>query len=107
MKKHLTLAQQNIGISKLAEIKKLKERIEELAFVKDFQQDIITDMEIIAGVDLSKKSLPKIVADEIALKKKNILKENCAINVLGFVNKHSIKDAKHKKTNRKTIENSL
>ena len=54
--------QQNTGINKLDEIKKLKERIEELAFVKDFHQDIIADMEIITGVDLSKKSLPKIVA---------------------------------------------
>ena len=60
--------QQNIGMSKLDEIKKLKERIEELEFVKDFQQDIIADMEIITGVDLSKKSLPKIVADDIKLK---------------------------------------
>jgi hypothetical protein len=54
-------------------------------------------MEIITGVDLSKKSLPKIVAKEIALKKKNRLKENGSISVLGFVNKHSIKDVKHKK----------
>jgi transposase len=55
LKKHLTLTQQNTGMSKLDEIKKLKERIEELAFVKDFQQDIIADMEIITRVDLSKK----------------------------------------------------
>ena len=87
--------QQNTGMSKLDEIKKLKERIEELEFVKDFQQDIIADMEIITGVDLSKKSLPKIVADEIELKKKNILKENGAINVLGLANKPSTKDVKH------------
>jgi transposase len=52
-------------MSKLDEIKKLKERIEELEFVKDFQQDIIADMELITGVDMSKKSLPKIVAKEI------------------------------------------
>jgi hypothetical protein len=42
--------QQNTGMSKLDEIKKLKERIEELEFVKDFQQDIIADMELITGV---------------------------------------------------------
>jgi len=35
--------------------------------------------------------LPKIVADEIALKKKNILKENSSINVLRLANKPSIK----------------
>jgi hypothetical protein len=62
-----------------------------LEFVKDFQQDIIADVEIIIGVDISKKA-PKILAKEIELKKKNILKENGAINVLGLVNKPSIKD---------------
>jgi hypothetical protein len=69
-------------MSTLDEIKKLKEPIEELEFLKDFQQDIIADMEIITGVDLSKKSLPKIVAKEIEIKKKNRLKENGSISVL-------------------------
>ncbi|MGK0324945.1 MAG: hypothetical protein ACJA1D_000283 [Polaribacter sp.] len=82
-------------MSKLDEIKKLKERIEALEFIKDFQQDIIADMDLITGVDMSKKSLPKIVAKEIALKKKNRLKENGSISVLGLVNKHSIKDVKN------------
>jgi cell fate (sporulation/competence/biofilm development) regulator YmcA (YheA/YmcA/DUF963 family) len=91
--------QQNTKMSKLDEIKKLKEHIEELEFVKDFQQDIIADMEIITGVDLLKKSLPKIVAKEIALEKKNRLKENGSISFLGLVNKLSVKDLKHKKTN--------
>jgi hypothetical protein len=91
--------QQNTRMSKLDEIKKLKEHIEELEFVKDFQQDIIADMEIITGVDLLKKSLPKIVAKEIALEKKNRLKENGSISFLGLVNKLSVKDLKHKKTN--------
>ena len=68
--------QQNTGMSKNDEIKKLREKIEELEFVKDFQQDIIADMELIAGVDMSKKSLPVTLAKEIELKKKNILKEN-------------------------------
>ena len=86
-------------MSKLDEIKKLKERIEELEFVKDFQQDIIADMEIITGVDLSKKSLPKTLAKEIEIKKKNILKKNGSINVLGLVNKPSTKDLKNKKSN--------
>jgi transposase-like protein len=48
-----TLAQQKIGMSKNQEIKKLKEKIEELEFVKDFQQDIIADMELITGVDMA------------------------------------------------------
>jgi transposase len=100
LKKHSTLVQLNTGMSKLDQIKKLKERIEELEFVKDFQQDIIADMELITGVDMSKKSLPKIVAKEIALKKKHRLKENGAISVLGLVNKPSTKDVNHKKSNK-------
>ncbi|WP_299051821.1 helix-turn-helix domain-containing protein, partial [uncultured Polaribacter sp.] len=71
-----TLAQQNMGMSKNDEIKKLKEKIEELEFVKDFQQDIIADMELITGVDMSKKSLPKTLAKEIERKKKDRIKEN-------------------------------
>lgn len=63
-------------MSKQDEIKRLKEKIEELEFVKDFQQDIIADMELITGVDMSKKSLPKTLADEIQKKKQNRLKEN-------------------------------
>jgi transposase-like protein len=76
LKKYSTLEQKKLGMSKQDEIKKLKERIEELEFVKDFQQDVIADMELITGVDLSKKSLPKTLADEIQKKKQNRLKEN-------------------------------
>ena len=99
LRKYSTLVQQNTGMSKLDEIKKLKQRIEELEFVKDFQQDIIADMELITGVDMSKKSLPKTLAKEIALKKKNRLKENGSMDVLGLVNKPSIKDSKPNKNN--------
>jgi len=100
LRKYSTLVQQNTGMSKLNEIKKLKERIEELEFVKDFQQDIIADMELITGVDMSKKSLPKTLAKEIELKKKNRLKENGSMNVLGLVNKPSTKGSKHNKNNK-------
>ena len=100
IKKYSTLVQQNTGMSKNDEIKKLKEKIEELEFVKDFQQDIIADMELITGVDMSKKSLPKTLAKEIELKKKNRLKENGSINVLGLVSKPSTKDVKSKKTKK-------
>jgi transposase len=55
LKKYSPLVQQNTGMNKLHQIKKLQKRIEELEFVKDFQQDIIADMELITGVDLSKK----------------------------------------------------
>ena len=74
LKKYSTLNQQNYGMSKNDEIKKLKEKIEELEFVKDFQQDIIADMELITGVDMSKKSLPETLAKEIAKKKADRLK---------------------------------
>ncbi len=97
LKKYSTLEQQNTGMSKQDEIKKLKERIEELEFVKDFQQDVIADMELITGVDLSKKLLPKSLAKEIEQKKRKISKENGSINALGLVNKPSTKDSKQTK----------
>ncbi|MDX6747362.1 helix-turn-helix domain-containing protein [Polaribacter sp. PL03] len=100
IRKYSTLVQQNTGMSKNDEIKKLRERIEELEFLKDFQQDIIADMELITGVDMSKKSLPETLANEIELKKKNILKENGSINVLGSLNKPSTKDSKRNKNNK-------
>tara|TARA_R110001599_G_C11763395_1_gene610509 strand:- start:46 stop:504 length:459 start_codon:yes stop_codon:yes gene_type:complete len=100
IRKYSTLVQQNNGMGKNDEIKKLKEKIEELEFVKDFQQDIIADMELITGVDMSKKSLPKSLAKEIELKKKNRLKENGSMNVLGLVNKPSTKDVMPRKTKK-------
>ncbi len=74
IKKYATFTQKSKTMSKNDEIKKLRERIEELEFVKDFQQDIIADMELITGVNLSKKSLPKTLAKEIEKKKKDRLK---------------------------------
>ncbi|MGB3605960.1 transposase [Psychroserpens sp.] len=100
LRKYSTLVQQNTGMSKNDELKKLKEKIEELEFVKDFQQDIIAGMELITGVDMSKKSLPKSLAKEIELKKKNRLKQNGSMDVLGLVNKPSTKDLKHNKNNK-------
>ena len=94
-----TLAQQNMGMSKNDEIKRLKEKIEELEFQKDFQQDIIADMELITGVDLSKKSLPKTLAKEIERKKKDRIKENGSMDVLGYLNKPSTKDSKNNENN--------
>jgi transposase-like protein len=94
-----TLAQQKIGMSKNQEIKKLKEKIEELEFVKDFQQDIIADMELITGVAMAKKSLPKALAKEIEKKKKDRIKENGSMDVLGSLNKPSTNDSKSNKNN--------
>ncbi len=74
IKKYATLEQKTNSMNKDKTISKLKEKIEELEFIKDFQQDIIADMEIITGTNLSKKFLPKTLAKEIAKKKINLLK---------------------------------
>ena len=100
LKKYSTLVQQNKGMSKNDQIKKLKEKIEELEFIKDFQQDVIADMELITGVDLSKKSLPKTLAKEIAQKKQDRTNENGSINVLGSLNKPSTNDKKSNKNKK-------
>jgi hypothetical protein len=57
-------------MSKNQEIKKLKERIEELEFIKDLQQDVIADFEKATGEILSKKSLPETLAKEIEKKRR-------------------------------------
>lgn len=54
-------------------------------------------MELITGVDMSTKSLPKTLAKEIEKKKKDRIKENGSINVLGSLNKPSTKDSKPNK----------
>jgi transposase-like protein len=74
MKKLSTFAQMKKGVSKDDVIKKLKERIEELEFIKEFQQDCIVDFEKITGEELSKKWLPETLAKEIARKKKGATK---------------------------------
>ncbi|MFT4850447.1 MAG: transposase-like protein [Sediminicola sp.] len=61
-------------MSKNDQIKKLKERIEELEFVKDFQQDMIADFENVTGEHLSKKYLPEALAKEIEKKRKSLSK---------------------------------
>ena len=62
------------AMSKNDEIKKLKERIEELEFIKEFQQDFIADFEVTTGLDIAKKSLPETLVKEIEKKKRNLLK---------------------------------
>lgn len=50
----------------------LKQKIKyRLKFVKDFQQDIIADIELITGVDMPKKLLVKILAKEIDRRRQN------------------------------------
>ena len=74
MQKLSSFAQTNNGMSLKDEIKKLKERIEALEFMKDLQQDIIADFEKVTGQELSKKYLPETLANEIAKKKKKLTK---------------------------------
>lgn len=69
-----SFAQNKSGMSKNDELKKLKERIEALEFIKDLQQDIIADFEKVTGQELSKKYLPETLAKEIAKKKKKLSK---------------------------------
>ena len=61
-------------VNKDQEIKKLKERIEALEFIKEFQQDIIIEFENVTGQELSKKYLPEHIANEIQRKKKKLTK---------------------------------
>ncbi len=74
MQKLSCFAQTKKGMSKNDEIKKLKERIEALEFIKDLQQDIIVDFEKVTGQELSKKYLPETLANEIQRKKKSLTK---------------------------------
>ena len=74
LKKLSNFEQNNKAMSKNDQIKKLKERIEELEFVKDFQQIIIADFENITGDHLSKKYLPEALAKQIEKKRKKLLK---------------------------------
>jgi transposase-like protein len=67
-------ASKSKSMSKEQEIKKLRERIEELEFVKDFQQDMIVEFEKITGEELSKKFLPEHLAQEVQRKKKKLTK---------------------------------
>ena len=74
MKKLSTFAQTKKSMSKNDELKKLREKIKELEFIKEFQQDCIVDFERITGEELSKKFLPEALANEIAGKKKKLTK---------------------------------
>ena len=74
IKKLSNYASKSRRMSKEREIKKLRERIEELEFIKDFQQDMIVEFEKVTGEELSKKFLPEHLAQEIQRKKKKLTK---------------------------------
>jgi len=64
--------QVNMSLEK--ENKKLRDRVEDLEFVKDFQQDLIANYELVTGQELSKKYLPEQLWKEIQRKKKKLSK---------------------------------
>jgi transposase-like protein len=74
IKKLSTLEQKSKAMSKDQELKKLKERIEELECIKELQQIIIADFETTTGIEMAKKSLPEALAKEIEKRKKDLLK---------------------------------
>jgi transposase-like protein len=71
MQKLRTFEQKSKGMSKNDEIKKLRERIEALEFIKEIQQDIIAELEVCTGEDFSKKLLPESLHREILKKKQS------------------------------------
>jgi transposase-like protein len=72
-----------VMMSKEQELKKMRERIEELEFVKDFQQDLIANFELVTGQELSKKYLPEQLSNEIQRKKKKISRSSTSIKCSG------------------------
>jgi len=91
LKKYSTLEQQNRAVAKKDEIKKLKDEIERLQFVKDFQQEFIAELSIETGKDIEKKFLPDSLFNEIEQKKRDILKNNGSANASGYQDKRSTK----------------
>ena len=80
IRKLRSFEQNSKTMSKNQEIKKLKDRIEELEFIKDFQQIIIADFEVSTNLDFAKKSLPEALVKEIERKKRDLLKQNGSTN---------------------------
>jgi hypothetical protein len=74
MQKLSSFTQTQQGMSKKDELKKMRERIEALEFVKELQQMIIADFEKETGLEFSKKSLPEALVKEIAQKKNSLIK---------------------------------
>jgi len=91
LQKYTTLEQKQKGMAKKDEIKKLKEKIEELEFIKNFQQMVIAEAELDTGNDYAKKSLPESLAKEIEQKKRALLKSNGLAGASGSQDKLSTK----------------
>ncbi len=76
IKKLRSFEQNSKTMSKNQELKILKQRNEELEFIKDFQQMIIADFELTTGLDIAKKSLPEALLKEVEKKKRDLIKSN-------------------------------
>lgn len=74
IKKLSCFEQTKKGMSLKEENKKLKERIKELEFIKEFQQEMIAEFEKVTGEELSKKFLPEHLAQQIQRRKKKLTK---------------------------------
>lgn len=101
MKKLSSFEQTRKAVSLKDEIKKLKEEIERLEFIKDFQQDIIAGLEVETGLELAKKSLPEPLMKEIEAKKKDLSKRNGSTSASGSQSKPSTNEQKPKKSGPK------
>jgi len=99
MKKMSSFEQTRKAVSLKDEIKKLKEEIQRLEFIKDFQQDIIAGLEVETGLELAKKSLPEPLMKEIEAKKKDLSKRNGSTSASGSQNRPSTNGSK---LNRRT-----
>src|SRR5690606_3686614 len=71
-KKLSNYTSKNKAMGLAEENKKLREKLQELEFIKDFQQDLIAEFEKVTGKELSKEFLPKHLAKEIQRKKKKL-----------------------------------
>jgi G:T-mismatch repair DNA endonuclease (very short patch repair protein) len=69
LKKFTTLDEAERYMETDKELKRLQKRIQELEWIKEFQQDLIVEFEKTTGKELSKKFLPEYLAKEIAKKK--------------------------------------
>ena len=101
MKKLSSFEQTKKNLGLKDEIKKLKEEIERLEFIKDFQQDIIAGLEVETGLELAKKSLPEPLMREIEAKKKDLSKRNGSTNASGSQSRPSTSGQKPKKSGPK------
>jgi uncharacterized coiled-coil protein SlyX len=79
-------------MSKNQENKKLKDRIEDLEFIKDFQQDIIADFGDTTVADIAKKFLPDALLREVEKKKRDLIRLRTSTRASEQANKLITKD---------------